>query len=397
MFNQAPFKIAFKVMDKLHQNGFEAYIVGGAVRDYLLQRPVHDVDITTSARPDQVQALFPKTIPVGIEHGTVIVREENTNFEVTTFRSESGYSDYRHPEQVHFETSITEDLKRRDFTMNAIALSIDEEIIDPYNGQIDLKENRLMTVGDPKIRFKEDPLRMLRGLRFISQLGLEMPKELENTCQSLGHLLKNISIERIYQEFTKLLSGEDLQKAFHILLSSHIYEYLPYLENKSIECQQFSHLPLKLLNCDEERWCTLIIQLKVKDITAFCNAWKMSKRKKNWLIRHTGIYERQKNLKWTKESLYLSGLSAALSVERLKKVFQKSSEQTDDDIKALWKSCPIHNRKDLHVNGNDLSTWLNRKPGPWIDKLLTEIEKEVLYERLLNDHEEIRNWVMSFV
>ncbi|MBM7645266.1 tRNA nucleotidyltransferase (CCA-adding enzyme) [Scopulibacillus daqui] len=397
MLNKAPFKTAYKVLNKLHQHGFDAYIVGGAVRDYILNRPVHDIDITTSARPDQVQALFSKTIPVGIEHGTVIVREEGANFEVTTFRSESGYADYRHPEQVYFETSITEDLKRRDFTMNAIALSIDGGIIDPYNGQHDLKENRLMTVGDPEVRFKEDPLRMLRGLRFMSQLGLDMPLALENTCRELAPLLKNISVERIYQEFTKLLKGKNLQKAFHILLNNDIHQYLPCLKDKQSECRQFSALSLEKLLSDEERWCALMIQLDINDIAGFCRAWKMSKKQKNWLLKHTAIYRQQKQHEWTRESLYRSGLSSALSVERLKKAFRDQTGQTEADIINLWDKMPIHDRKHLHINGKDLSRWLQRKPGPWIEQLLSKIEGEVLCGRLQNDYEEIKRWVMSFV
>src|SRR5690606_19851866 len=132
------FKKAYKVIEQIEQAGFEAYIVGGAVRDSLLQRPVHDIDIATSAYPEEIIKLFPKTFPTGVEHGTVLVRYEQESFEITTFRKETGYTDFRRPDQVTFVHSLEEDLARRDFTINAMAFTKDFKLIDPFGGKKDL-------------------------------------------------------------------------------------------------------------------------------------------------------------------------------------------------------------------------------------------------------------------
>src|SRR5699024_7269580 len=152
------FAPAIEVIEAIQNAGFQAYIVGGAVRDYLLNQPVHDIDLVTSARPEEIQAIFKSVIPVGIEHGTVIVRHLKQSFEVTTFRQEEGYSDFRHPDQVKFVDSIKTDLSRRDFTINAIAMTKDGLFIDPFNGLVDLNNRVIRSVCTPIERINEDPL-----------------------------------------------------------------------------------------------------------------------------------------------------------------------------------------------------------------------------------------------
>ena len=144
---------AIPVLKKLENEGYEAYFVGGSVRDILLNQPIHDVDIATSAFPEEIKQLFPKTIDIGIEHGTVLVLENDEQYEITTFRTESTYQDYRRPDHVEFVRSLAEDLKRRDFTINAFALKEDGEIIDLFDGLQDLEEQILRAVGNPHERF----------------------------------------------------------------------------------------------------------------------------------------------------------------------------------------------------------------------------------------------------
>jgi tRNA nucleotidyltransferase (CCA-adding enzyme) len=172
-----PFAKALYIIKQLKAHGHEAYFVGGAVRDFLLRRPIGDVDIATSALPEEVMRIFPKTIGVGVEHGTVMVLHEGTPYEVTTFRTEGKYEDYRRPESVTFVRSLHEDLKRRDFTMNAIAMNEHGQMIDPFAGQEAIKRKMIQTVGDAKARFSEDALRMMRALRFVSQLGFYLSEE----------------------------------------------------------------------------------------------------------------------------------------------------------------------------------------------------------------------------
>ncbi len=164
--------------------------MGGSVRDVLLNQPIHDVDIATSAFPAEIKQIFPKTIDVGIEHGTVLVLEKAGQYEITTFRTESAYQDFRRPDHVEFVRSLKEDLKRRDFTINAFAIRENGEIIDLFAGLKDLDQHVLRAVGDPHERFFEDALRMMRGLRFVSQLGFDLENETFAAIKENHQLLK---------------------------------------------------------------------------------------------------------------------------------------------------------------------------------------------------------------
>lgn len=200
-----------KINDIFAQNGFEAYLVGGAVRDAILGKPNHDLDITTNATPEQVMKMFRKVIPTGIAHGTVTIHFDGLEIETTTFRTETDYSDGRHPDKIEYAKTIEEDLSRRDFTMNAIAASLGTgEIKDPFNGQEDIKNKIIRTVGNPFERFNEDGLRPVRAIRFAGQLGFTIE---ENTLKAMysKEILdrtKGISVERFRDEFCKMLKVE---------------------------------------------------------------------------------------------------------------------------------------------------------------------------------------------
>lgn len=163
---------ALPVLNTLIEAGHQAYFVGGAVRDSYMKRAIGDVDIATDAAPNEVERLFKRTVDVGKEHGTIIVLWEDETYEVTTFRTESDYQDYRRPSEVHFITSLEEDLKRRDFTINAMAMKTDGELIDYFGGRQDIDHQLIRTVGKPEDRFQEDALRMLRAIRFMKPARL---------------------------------------------------------------------------------------------------------------------------------------------------------------------------------------------------------------------------------
>lgn len=189
----------------LNAAGYDAHPVGGCVRDLLLGRVPGDWDVTTSAMPEQVQTLFSHTIPTGVKHGTITVVEDGMTIEVTTFRTESGYGDSRHPDTVCFDTDLTGDLARRDFTVNAMALGKNMEIIDPFLGQADLEKQVVRAVGDPNVRFSEDALRILRGVRFAAQLGFTIEPQTETAMEQCAHLVDKVSAERIKVELEKTL------------------------------------------------------------------------------------------------------------------------------------------------------------------------------------------------
>ncbi len=208
-----------KVLEALEKNGFEAYIVGGCVRDMLLGKTPFDFDVTTSAKPEEVMSVFEKTVPTGIKHGTVTVIVEGEPVEVTTFRTESGYSDNRHPESVEFVTSLAEDLSRRDFTVNAIAYNQTSGIIDCFGSMRDLESKILRAVGAPTKRFSEDALRILRLFRFASTLGFTPEERTLDAALKAATNLKDISRERIAAELKKAVCGKN-SKAFAPLINS---------------------------------------------------------------------------------------------------------------------------------------------------------------------------------
>ena len=232
-------KLAKTCLFTLQEGGFESFAVGGCVRDMLLGRPVHDIDIATNATPEQIVALFPRTIPTGFAHGTVTVCLESEQFEVTTFRSESAYSDGRHPDTVCFESDITADLSRRDFTINAMALSLDGALLDPFGGQEDLQRRLLRCVGDPLRRFAEDSLRILRAVRFAAQLDFEIEPKTLQAMIDLRAGLKAVSAERLQEELAKILLAEYPQRG-NLLFSLDLFGF-------SSDFTRFSHYPALLL------------------------------------------------------------------------------------------------------------------------------------------------------
>ncbi len=222
----------------LNQGGYEAYAVGGCVRDTLLGRRPEDWDITTSARPEQVKALFNRTIDTGIQHGTVTVMMGGTGYEVTTYRIDGEYEDGRHPKQVEFTSDLLEDLKRRDFTINAMAYSHETGIVDAFGGMEDLKNGLIRCVGDPMERFTEDALRILRAIRFSAQLDFAVDQETWNAIGKIGPNLSKVSRERVQMELTKLLcSGhpERISQVYETGISPYVsaeFAALPWKEAK---------------------------------------------------------------------------------------------------------------------------------------------------------------------
>ncbi len=194
-----------KIIGILEAAGYEAYAVGGCVRDSVLGRIPADWDITTSAKPKQVKALFKRTVDTGIEHGTVTVMMEKMGYEVTTYRIDGEYRDNRHPSEVSFTDDLTEDLRRRDFTINAMAYSESRGLVDVFGGIRDLEEGVIRCVGNAGERFGEDALRILRAVRFAAQLGFVIEEETAKAAELLAGSLKNISAERIQTELVKLL------------------------------------------------------------------------------------------------------------------------------------------------------------------------------------------------
>lgn len=202
---------ANEIIHSLQNNGYEAFLVGGCVRDSILKRPIHDYDITTSATPDEMMKVFKdkRIIETGLQHGTITIVINGEGYEVTTYRIDGNYSDSRRPDSVTFTRSLEEDLKRRDFTINTMAYNDEVGLIDPFNGMEDIKYHKIRCVGRAKDRFSEDALRILRAIRFASQLGFVLEPDTDWNISNMYKNLENISIERINSEFCKIAASSD--------------------------------------------------------------------------------------------------------------------------------------------------------------------------------------------
>ena len=224
----------YEILDRLEKNGFEAYAVGGCVRDHLMGKTPYDYDITTNALPHQIKEVFSDhdIASYGEQHGTVGVIAERQVVEITTYRTEGSYTDHRRPDSVSFSASLDEDLKRRDFTINAVAMDKSGNIIDNYGGRDDIDNKILRTVGTPDERFSEDALRILRCLRFSSQLGFRPETETAFAMSKNKELLKEISAERIRSEFVKMLCGENAEevlRSYYDIIEVFIPEIRPMI------------------------------------------------------------------------------------------------------------------------------------------------------------------------
>lgn len=385
------FNLAQQVVQKIQEQGFQAYIVGGAVRDSILGRNVEDIDITTSAYPEQIQDIFLKVIPTGIEHGTVIVRYHGVSFEVTTFRSESGYSDFRRPDNVDFVTDLKEDLARRDFTMNAIAMDQSLQLIDPYHGQHDIHNKLIRTVGNASERFLEDPLRMMRAIRFQGQLGFALDHEALHAITDNRKWLGKIAVERISIEWEKTLKGTYFNQAKQSLFRTKIINHLPiFSENNTIQ-KVFEGINSSLPGFEA---FIAYMNLNVSDVTVstWIREWKLSNRVKkdsHLLVQLMQDYAKEP-IEWIiyrlPENLVeaFSSLCLLLHNERIK----------SEEIITIKQSLIIQNRDELVINGNDIISFFpNCAKGPWIQEMLVETEKAVVSKKIKNNINEIREWL----
>lgn len=387
------FQKALPIVKKIKQAGFEAYFVGGSVRDSLLNRPIHDVDIAASCYPEETKAIFSRTIDVGIEHGTVLVLENGSEYEITTFRTEDVYVDYRRPSQVSFVRSLEEDLKRRDFTVNALALDEDGQIIDIFNGLEDLKHKLLRAVGRPQERFEEDALRIMRGFRFAASLDFDIEAETFEAMKSHAPLLEKISIERSFIELDKLLMAPKWRKGILAMIACQAFNYLPGLVGKEEALQKY----LKTLAADyvfqdnHQAWAYLLVMLELDQPKAFLKAWKTSNDFQRRVTMMTSLYQIRQERQLEKWDIYSFGKDLALLVEDLRQAQGLVSEVKR--IEGLYQELTIHDKHEIVVNGSYLIRELGMKPGPQLGMLLNQIEQAIVEGRLVNQREHIEAFV----
>lgn len=382
---------AMPVLQTLEDAGFEAYFVGGSVRDVLLHRHVHDVDITTSAYPEEVKELFDKSIDTGIKHGTVTVLYGGESYEITTFRTESGYQDFRRPDHVTFVQNLDEDLKRRDFTINALAMDMHGNIVDLFNGIEDLKNHIIRAVGNPEKRFHEDALRMMRAVRFMSQLEFKLEEKTEQAIKNNHELLKKISVERIREEFVKMGLGSFSREAFQIFLDTQLSEDVPDFTGKKDLLQVYPQLKFSP-TMETSLWAVIIILLKVPNekIGKFMRDWKNSNAMTEKVEQVIKMFDLIADHVPTDYDLFEAGEDIIINTIDVAHILGQpiSSEALVDRYLAL----PIKKPSELAVDGRFLIK-RGMRPGAQLGHTLNKIRELVVASEIENSEEAIEQYL----
>lgn len=387
------FEEALPLLEKIKSLGFEAYFVGGSVRDVLLGRPIHDVDIATSSYPEETKAIFERTVDIGIEHGTVLVLENGHEYEITTFRTEEAYVDYRRPSSVSFVRSLKEDLKRRDFTVNAFALSEDRQIIDLFDGLTDLKYRTLRAVGVASERFNEDALRIMRGIRFAASLDFDIEEQTLLAMTACAPLLEKISVERSFIEFDKLMLSPHWSKGLSVLMATKAYDFLPDLAGTREMWQSM----LNQLETDyafhssEQAWTAILLCLDHQNPREFLKKWKTSVQFQKKVCNMVTLFQERNKQDLSKWQVYQYGYDMIAEVEALRAAFGLTADL--ERLDQLDHTLAIHDKHDIVVNGGLLISQLGLKPGPLLGQYLGQVEKAIVNSYLANDKEAIFEYI----
>ena len=376
---------ALPILETIEKAGYEAYFVGGSVRDTMLSKPIHDVDIATSAYPEEIKKIFKRTVDTGIEHGTVMILDHGTGYETTTFRTESTYTDFRRPDEVKFVRSLDEDLKRRDFTVNALALTKDGEVIDLFGGVQDMSAQVLRAVGKPEERFHEDALRMMRAVRFAAQLDFKIDDATQKAIAENAPLLANIAVERTNVEFTKLMQGTSASYGLIEMIKSGLVNFMPGLANTDQDLAAYAELLQNAQPTDDNQaWSLLSFELGLspKDTGEFLKLWKQP----NDMIQTAkSVITLMNKLRLGDVSdwdLYQTqdAITTALATIRLSEVTANV-----EDLSVRYQALPIKHKKELAINGGELLKSLHLTPGPLFGKILADLEHLVVIGEQVND------------
>lgn len=393
------------IINKIYENNYEAYIVGGCVRDAILGFEPNDYDITTSASPNTIQEIFKdfKCIETGIEHGTVSVVIEDEIFEITTYRIEGEYKDHRRPDKVDFTDRLEEDLKRRDFTINAMAYNEKKGLIDLFGGKEDLNNKIIKTVGNPYDRFNEDGLRMIRAIRFSSKLNFTIEKETLKAIYDKSFIINNISLERITDEFTKIILS-DKPENIKYLFETKLLKYLNISNEDDIgKLKQFYNeiIILKKINKNLEKRLALLDYIVEKNninCKSFCNELIYSKKiiknhniiltlLKNIEIDHLNKVEIKKILSEVDRNL----LEEYLDISRIIYDKEKKVDEIIDILSEIEENNECYIIKNLKVNGRDIMSlgYKNKEVGEVLNYLLEIViedytlnKKDVLIKKI---------------
>jgi len=357
--------VALKLLGEISDKGYQAYIVGGFVRDYILGIDSNDIDINTNATPQEVKEIFKDSCLPNEDYGSVTVIKKGIRFEITTFRKEMAYVDNRRPTEIQYIDDLYQDLLRRDFTINTLCMNKDGEIIDFLGGRSDIDNKIVRTVGKAKIRFEEDSLRILRAIRFATILDFKLDNETREAIISNRELLRNLSYYRKKEELDKIFASSRASDGINLLLDLGLDRYLD----------------LDRL-CDVTSTNSLIGVWSVLNVT---DKYPFNSNERE-LIKTINECISLKNtdaMALYKYGLYANSVAAEIKGTNIKKVTE------------AYNNLVIQSKKDLNITSQDIMSLLNRKPGSYIKDIYMDIEREVLYKRLDNTKENISKYILD--
>ena len=384
MQNNKEWQTAYSVIEQLEQAGFEAVIVGGAVRDALLNRPAHDVDVATNALPEEVKLVFQRTVDIGIQHGTVLVIVPAGPVEVTTYRTDGEYTDHRRPDKVQFVRSLQDDLQRRDFTMNAIAMRRDGTFVDFYGGRQDIDLRIIRAVGDAQKRFAEDALRMLRAIRFSAQLDFTIAEDTLIAIQNRAADIAFIAKERIKAELDKLWLGTTVFRGLQKLEESGLADYLP----GSFQADRW----YEFQTVDKHVGWAYFALLQGANWREILRDYRISNKEMVFVKSVLTAYEALKS-GWTNTHYFTYKEQELEAAIYFAKLLQLDVRLPSEPIYVLQDKLPIRQKQDMVVNGADLLKWSGKKGGPWVKEVLEDILEAIIHNELANDQQQIKNWL----
>lgn len=358
-------KTALNLLKKIESNGYEAYIVGGYVRDYILGLDSIDVDITTNATPMDIKRIFADICLPNEEYGSVKIIIKNIHFEITTYRKEYKYSNNRKPIKFEYINDLLEDLKRRDFTINTLCMDSNGRILDLLGGIKDIDDELINTVGDSNHKFEEDALRILRAVRFATTLNFSLKEEVKSAIIKNKKYLNNISYERKKQELDKIFSSNNAKYGIQLLIDLGL--------DKVLEIYNLSDI--RLGNDIIGIWASL----EVSDNYPFTSSEREIMKKIKEVLPLNNLDCKV----LYKYGLYINSIVADMKGINKKEVIKK------------YTNLPIASINDININGYQIMDILNRQGGPYIKKIYLDLENQILSGKIRNDNNEIKDYILN--
>lgn len=358
-------EVALKLIEEITENGYQAYIVGGFVRDYILGIDSNDIDITTNATPKDIKEIFADSCLPSEDYGSVTVMKKGIRFEITTFRKEIGYIDNRRPASIKYIDNLYDDLLRRDFTINTLCMDVNGEIVDLLNGREDIDNKIIKTVGNPKERFEEDVLRILRAIRFATILNFKLDREVIYAIKECSYLLSGLSVNRKKEELDKIFSSPNADMGIELLIGLGLDKHLGLDKLYKVKCTS-----------------SLIGVWTVLDVL---DKYPFSSNERELIL---SVKEALEHNNLDPYTLYKYGLYANSVAGEIKGLDIK-------DITESYNNLVIQSKKDIDISSEEIMTVLNKEPGSYLKDIYLDIEKEILYRRLSNEKDRICEYILN--